>query len=334
MSRNKFREQFLLTKESGFTLNWEKYHIRDYTLHYHPELDFTASKQDDLDLILLGFIYDWEFPELSNQQILDKLCQTTNFDSFLNDLAKYMGKFVIIYSIADRFLLLNDAAALREIYYNTDFTTFGSQPKLLSEVIAVPPHTDVALKELYESPMFASQKLFVYDSTHLSNIKHLLPNHCIDVDNKLITRFFPSEKMKTHTTAEAAKIVAKMLKGYLAAINCRQKLAMAFTGGIDSRTLFFASHETDCKYYVFHGKKMKAHHPDITIPKKFCEMFAKPFEVLQSYYTVGDIDDSIDFPTLKVLPVKPYTDRVYINGNISEIGRSLYGSIKKSPVKI
>lgn len=97
MINNRFRRQFLLTRQDNFQYAWEKTVVKDYCLYYHPELEFTRSTFDGKDFAMLGSMYDWETPARTNQQLLDTLACHSSFENFLAELSKYAGYYVILY---------------------------------------------------------------------------------------------------------------------------------------------------------------------------------------------------------------------------------------------
>jgi hypothetical protein len=298
-------------------------------LYYHPELVITRSTLGEKELIMLGSMYDWETPAQSNQQLLDSLICTNSFEKFLVELSKYAGHYVILYCDNTSFLIINDAAAQREIYYDTSFTTFGSQPKLMCEVIDPKQHTLPKAVEFYASREFLSRKMFVGDTTHLENIKHLLPNHYLDINKKETVRYFPSMPVARLSVKEVTPRAAQMLKGYIKAVAMRKKLAMAVTGGYDSRVLFLASLDEDCTYFVLQHKNMDANHYDITVPQRLTKLHARSFEVIPDAETFEDVSDSVDFQRVIPRAGKYFENHIYLNGNVSEIARSYLSFSKK-----
>ena len=329
MTDNRFRRQFLLTKQASFRNDWQKFVIKDFRLYYHPELEFSRSSTDEKELVMLGAMYDWETPEKTNQQLLDTLVDTCSFEKFLEKLSKYAGHFVILYCLGEDFFIINDACAQREIYYDDSFTTFGSQPKLLSNVIEPKPYSLQEAVEFYSSREFLSKRLFVGETTHIENIKHLLPNHYIDLRKKAIMRYFPSKPVDCLTIKDVAPKAAQMLKGYIKAVAMRKQIAMAVTAGYDSRTLFLASLDVDCKYFLWQHKNMNENHYDVAIPQRLAEMYGRSFELIPDTDALEDISDSVDFQRKIPKAGKYFENHIYLNGNISEIARSFYGFNKK-----
>jgi hypothetical protein len=324
-----FRRQFLLSEYENFKLPWNREKILNYNLFYHPDLEFEHVANEMIDLYLLGFLFDYENPEYSNKKILDSLKGSYSFEHFLENLTKYSGHYVIIYRSTEKFILLNDACAQHEVYYDNLFSSFATQIKLLEKVIPIVPHSSVDAINFFSSPSFISQKIFIGETTHAENIKHLLPNHYIDIEQKSIIRFFPKDQLKSNTINEASMEACKMLKGYIKAASLRNKIYMAVTGGYDSRVLFLASLDVDCKYYVSRLNNMDSRHNDIVIPQKLAKIFNKEFKVIVE----NPMDKkeklkqeiSIDFPRELKIPGEEYYKHILINGNISEIARNYYG---------
>ena len=325
MNDNQYRRQFLITPQKMFRDTWKKVVINEYNLFYHPELEFTNSGFDGTELVMLGSMYDWETPENSNQQLLDTLAATGSFEHFLRQLAKYAGQYVIVYFTPNKFILLNDVCAQHEIYYDASFSTFGSQPKLIGDVIELQPHTDTKAALFYSSQEFLSKKLFAGATTHVENIRHLLPNHYIDLNKKTVIRYFPSAPLVPLSIEEVAPKACQILKGYTKAIAMRKKMAMAVTGGYDSRMLFLASLDEDCKYYILKHKNMSDKHHDITVPQRLTKIHGKLFEVIPDAENFEDISDSVDFQRKIHEAGKKFENHIYLNGNISEVARNFYG---------
>ena len=96
---------------------------------------------------------------------------------------------------------------------------FGSQVKILEQCVNTIPHSNPEAKAYYNSNEFNKLRLFINNTTHVENVKHLYANHYIDINKKEIKRFYPNQPNYKITIAEAVVKVATMLKGYLKAIS-------------------------------------------------------------------------------------------------------------------
>lgn len=326
-----YTQQFLLTKTEVSLPYFSHKKVKAYNLYCGPNLSYAYAKKGENELYLLGSIYDWERPELTNQDIAQEAVVASSFEELTLKTNKYCGEFVIIFSLRDdEIYLFNDACAQKEIYYDTGFSCFGSQPRIIGEAIELIPHDDQDAKTFYQTALFKHRCLFPGNSTHKKNIKHLLPNHFIHITKKKARRFFPVTTNKERPLDDVAGRASRMIKGFVRAISLRGKTSMAVTGGYDSRVLFLASLDVNCAYFVFKYLWMKDNHHDIVVPKKLTEIYDKRFEVIpeaacSSQNVTKSYAESIDFPRFLAFTQYAEEGMTYINGNVCEIARNYFG---------
>lgn len=326
--------QFLLTKEEPSS-KVKKTKIGDYNLYLGEDLEYESVIAENIEFHLLGSIYDWEKPKSSNSEILSRISKNTEILDIIRATDRYSGEFIVIAKLQANIYIFNDASAQREVYYDTSFNSFGSQPNVIGEVTPLEEHSDKPAYDFYHSNNFLRQKLFIGETTHKKNVKHLMSNHLIDVNRCEVSRFYPFKPLPELPLDEVASKVALMLKGYIQAICLRYKSVMAVTGGFDSRVIFLASLDTDCKYFVTQSPSMKDNHPDIMLPKKITSMYEKEFHVVTELKSENtelnkSYIESIDFPrNLKVGTFSAsFSGYTIINGNVSEVARNVYGYSK------
>jgi hypothetical protein len=338
-----FKKQFLLTtKDIAPFDDFIKIKIGSYFLYYHTDLQFTHSKREDKEAFLLGSLYSWETPELSDSEILNSIISANNIEDFLVETSNFYGEFVIIYKHQEDIILFNDACAQREIYHSTCFEAFGTQPKIIAKVKSLQQETDIDAINYYNSDYFKKKCVFVSNSTHVKNVRHLLANHYINITSKEIKRFFPILKKQELPLDEVAKKAAIILKGFVKAISLRHNIIMPVTGGYDSRLLFLASLDitSPCNYFVSKHTNMTNEDNDITIPKKLTALYEKEFLIVEEKDTPKhefskDYIDSIDFPRYVTVSKIANENNVLLNGNITEISRCLLGFHKDvDPIKL
>ncbi|MDZ7739357.1 MAG: hypothetical protein U5K32_09920 [Bacteroidales bacterium] len=326
---DRYRKQFILTCSKDFDLPWESKSIDSYRLYFHPELETYHTRNGDLELYLLGFLYDYRKPELGNSEILELLSRSSSFEEFIESLSHFSGHFVIIYHSGDDLRILNDAGAQKEIYYDSNFTSLGSTPKLLGRSVRVVPHTSPDAISFYSSSEFLRRKEYIADTTHLKNIHHLFANHSIDLNKKQVERYFPNKAIEPVSVSRASELAREMLTGFIKAASLRKKLSMGVTGGYDSRTLFLASVGVDCRYYVSKLDHMSDDHYDITVPLRLTESFNKEFKVITDRRDLDTdekrlMDESIDYPRYPKKLGEFFNDHIIVNGSLSEIARNVF----------
>ena len=262
--------------------------------------------------------------------MLDHLLQTVSFETFLSELNRYAGHYVIIYCSGNDLFLFNDMCGQYEIYYDTTYSAFGSQPKLIGEFTELIPHTEQNAVEFFTSAKFIARKKLIGTSTHFFNIKHLLPNHYIDIRSKTVRRFFPSVPLVSCSISEVVPKICRMLSGYIKSASLRKKIAMAVTAGYDSRILFFSvPDDVECKYYVGRHRNRPVHHHDLVVPLNLTHMCNKSFEIIPLVNLYDDFSHSVDFPTTIYNLGKSYDNHIFLSGGLSEIARCFYGNWDK-----
>ena len=221
----------------------------------------------------------------------------------------------------------------------------GSQPNLVSE-FAKPPlgHSDdKAIQGFYDHDLknMRSGRFWIGDETCFSGIKHLLPNHYLDVADLRAKRYWPREKLLSIGLEEAVHISSSFLQGALKAAAHRQQLMIAVTGGTDSRTLLAASREISDKIYYFINKHkgLDVRHPDIYVPSALLKRLNIPFHI---HNLEGEIDEefrrifldntflSTDLNLSAIYHVyyKQHDHRMNVLG-VGEIGRTFFGDVPR-----
>ncbi len=332
-----YRKQFLLTKTRLPIPNlYERSIIGNYTLYLGEDSEYEFIPSKDSEFHLLGSLFDWENPHLSNKQILEKISTHKSIAQLIQSTHRYSGEFVLITKLENKLYLFNDATGQKEVYYDESYRCFGTQPKLLGMAIELQHHTDAHAIAYYQSKQFQKNCLFIGNTSHKKNVFHLLPNHLLQINEKSCSRFYPSKKINKIPLKTVAKKGAEMLKGYITSMSQRKKLKIAITGGYDSRILFLTSLHLDCEYFVYQNHTMPNSHHDIKIPLQLTGIYKKSFTVendtMYSKTSEKNVDyiHDIDFPRYLRKPNQNQEKQTIINGNISEIARNFYGYHKKA----
>lgn len=346
-NRLRYRRQFLLCRDIVPALShWNCLRLLNGCYIYsHPDLNITYKERNGKEIALLGYIFDPVHYAKDNKEILDDIEEKSGtFDSFLEKIKSYAGQFVFIYLNKNVFRVIHDALALRELYYCTAANNIicGSQPNLIKEYSDPPLHitTDKLICRFYEDDMkkVRAGRFWVGDETYYDGIKHLLPNHYLDITELRAIRYWPRQNLATIELDEAVRLSCLFLQGILKAATNRYELMMAVTGGTDSRSLLAASRGVKEKIYYFINKhkNLDEKHPDIYIPKAIFERIKIPFHV---HSLDGNIDErfreiflgntflstDLVLPAIYNVYFKQHSQRLNILG-VGEIGRAYFGA--------
>jgi hypothetical protein len=336
-----FARQFLFTKEQDTRPfeSWNTLPVGDFSLHTHPLLEVTSVKRDSIHLVLIGYLFDYDQYKSSNRDIVSELAKM-DFQSYVKRIGRYTGQYVLLRMETDALTLISDAGAQREVYYTTDFSVFASQPKLIGHSKKLVPHSDEKAVAFYNSAKFKKKTIFIGDTTHWQNVKHLSPNHFIDITSQKIIRYFPSVKRFEKPLDVVADEAVERIMGFFKAVAYRHKVALPVTAGYDSRLLFAASLNIDCRHFVFKHRKLNEKHYDIAISRKLLKDQDKPFEVITYNETPNENikaihNRSIDFPRAENTPLifngfnRLFADYTVLDTIMSELARNRYGNFRK-----
>lgn len=346
----RFRRQFLLSREAVIPLSsWNRLSLANgYILYSHPDLGITFKESHGVSIALLGYLFDPVSYGKSNAEILDALIDISGtFEAFIETIKGYVGRYVFIYMNKNEFNLVHDPLALREVYFCTSMNRIicGSQPNLIKDysVPAISVTDDDAIRLFYERDMKNVRlgRLWVGDETYYEGIKHLLPNHYLNILELKSVRYWPRQSIIKVNLDDAVHRSCSFLQGALKAASNRNDLMMAVTGGVDSRTLLGASKEIKDKIYFFINKHkaLDDKHPDIYIPASIFKKIGTPFHIHQ---VEGEVEEEFKkiflnntflsqerlLPAIYNIYFKRHSHRMNVLG-VGEIGRTFYGEEPK-----
>jgi hypothetical protein len=347
-----YRRQFILCRDAIPALShWNTHILANGTILYsHPDLSVNLQKKSDREICLLGYVFDPAHPAMSNEEILRALdAYAGSFNSFMATLKAYTGQFVFIYLDRRIQRVIPDALGLREVYYcsSDNVVICGSQPNLLKKFSdpQLRESSDPLVRRFYDKDLkrIRSGRFWVGDETNFGGIRHLLPNHFLEIPGLAPVRYWPDQTLPKLELGEIVKRSRQFLEGGLKASSLRHDLMMAVTAGTDSRTLLAASRRIKDKIYYFINKHdhLTARHPDIDIPSAMFKRIETPYHV---HDLSGEIDprfraiflDNTFMANEKILSAiynvyyKDHGHRLNILG-VGEIGREFFG---KEPRKL
>ena len=359
----KFRKQYIASDQpiEGLGDDFLEERIGQLRVYRHRELDCvkaasTGAAGETITLLALGFFIDPLRPEDGNQEIIDRLGRgisgqmgkTVSGDEGLSVLMKALqevsGRYAVFYEGPDGRFVINDACALRSVYYTPVGRLYVcSAERLFLEVIgdelkAAPDKLRYIKSRAFEW----DEHSWVGDDGHDDRLKKLIPNHYLDLDRRNAPRtplFFPDLKEET----EVIEYVKARLEGSMDAACRRWKPMIGVTAGTDTRLLAAAAKKfaRDMKFYTFAGRP-DADSPDIYISRELAGHLRIPWDLLVTEPLRDDFLEAYE-PEHTFPRRLPKTRRVQylhdhhrddgslvINGNCTEIARTNYGTVRFS----
>ena len=304
-----------------------------YLLSYHSDIEYTQVTTDETKIILLGNLFDPFEAKRTNEDILRELVRYPLHEVVkMGD--KYSGRYIIIYSGNHELKLFHDFMSHMKVYHtNINGKTWcASQPHTLAGYLNLKKTEDKEKLQYFRSEIpRKNQFVDLFHYTLYDEIRHLQPNHYLDILNYSLTRYWPADPVTPLPLKKVVSESSGILRGYLQSAAERYKLMVPVTAGYESRMLVAAtsSFRDQCFYYVNRHSRLKEDHFDIQIPKKIFRRLNIPFHVLEFPEEVDPDFEEIykqnnQAPNLVRLPViynyyKHFDDYYNTPGNGAEI---------------
>ena len=185
-------------------------------LTVHPDLHQVADGARELTLI--GHILDPFTPEATNTDILQALLRhNTSREALIAATDRFGGRWLLLAVNSNESFLFHDALGLRQAFH-TEPAEIGalwvmSQPGLASEVLSLTP--DEQALDYMNTQTFrrTSEHRFPATASTFRGIKHLLPNHWLDLKTGKSHRYWPLAPLEILTPEAAIDRLAHSCPG-------------------------------------------------------------------------------------------------------------------------
>jgi hypothetical protein len=245
-----YRNQFILGPdfaEGEHFEHWKRIAVNaSVHLTVHPDLNVCICREGGKTIALLGYILDPDHPGASDLDILKNLlADTENGGTVYRSTFGLGGRWILILDDGRMLTLFNDAAGLRQVFHTRDAMTgavwCASQPIALARLLNRPITAEA--EEFIDSYEFRSNPEFRWpaDGSPFEGIRHLLPNHALDIATGRCRRYFPDGQLEELSPESAADRIGERLRGIMLAAARRFKLVISLTAGLDSRMVLAAA---------------------------------------------------------------------------------------------
>lgn len=315
-----------------------------FKLSVHPDLACTRIAEGVQELTLLGHMLDPLNPDATNADILRALLgHFTNREALITATDGLGGRWLLIAANKDESFLFHDALGLRQAFH-TDPAELGalwamSQPGLASEVLSLTP--DEQALDYMDTQTFrrASEYRFPASASSFRGLKHLLPNHWLDLKTGRSQRYWPVAPLEVLSPEAAIDRLGTLMSGQIRAAATRFDLAITLTAGLDSRLLLAAARGVadHCSIMTLRQGKMPDHHADIEIPARLLKRLGLSHEVVRATSTMTP-EFSLHFKRNVYLAHDHYghdaeailkhygRTKAVLTGSAAEVGRSPFRS--------
>jgi hypothetical protein len=289
----RYPSQFALGPDFVERLSGSHFRVaQSLKLTLHPDLAYTHVAEGFRELTLIGHMLDPRAPAAGNEEILWRLLgRYTDRATLIESTAGLGGRWVLIAANAEERFLFNDALGLRQVFYvdprETGAVWVVSQPGLVAEMLALP--LDPEAERFMQSYVFRSNPEYRWpgEATAFRTVRHLLPNHWLDLNSGVSQRYWPAGPLATLEPESAIERLEILLPGIIQAAAQRFDLALSLTAGLDSRLLLAAARNIRDRisFVTVRQSKMSDHHRDVTVPARLLQRLGLPHQIVSSAAT-------------------------------------------------
>ena len=343
-----YRCQFILGPFFIDELNsWKRVKINhSLYLTVHPDLEITQTVSQGKSITLLGFMLDPDNAQARNSDIIDNLIQSLfSHDDLFEQTGRFGGRWILIVDDGRKVGLFNDATGLRQVFYTdiryTKDLWCASQPGLIAKVLDLQMDQD-AIDFLNSSEVKRNKEYWwPGESSPYKEIKHLLPNHCLNLETGRCFRYWPQRGLEKLTLDQAVEKVSGILRGLLQSASNRFDLAISLTAGWDSRLILASSKEISHKVSYMTVKKlsMSESSADLAIPSKTASKLGLEYDIVQATSHADDqflklfresvtLAHDVWAPDAQAIFDFYHQSKVAVVGGVSEVARCSYSRSK------
>jgi hypothetical protein len=260
LDRTRFfrRRQFILGPEQVDYPGWRKFEIdNQHLLTVHPDLPTTIVQHKTNKLVLLGYAIDPYDSERTELDILQRaVVDITSEADVISSIENLSGRFVLVVKHRNHLWLFHDAVALRQVNYCLDkrgAIWCASQPEALAAQLKL-KYDEEVLSFKNSSVWSTSKDEFWLPNkrTPFQEIRNLLPNHYLDLQNAQAIRYWPvAGCIGSRLVSESIELCTPILKGSIRAAALKFDLRMGISAGGDSRKTLAASKCVKEQIYYF-----------------------------------------------------------------------------------
>ncbi len=335
-----YRRQFILgDRPIPDFPEWKSILFSRFCLRVHPDLETAMAKGSKGTFLMLGFALNHRRPEAKNQELMDELAGTChNLGEMLEYCRDLCGRYIILFNLSEKVGLVNDLIGSRSVYWcvHQNSVWCASQPSTLARFLGIDEDRSPEVRSYIERDLWRrGEASWIGDGTKYLGVKHLLPNHYLDFEEKVSVRYWPTSILKPLGIECASCSSAEILQNTMLAATNRFQLSMAITAGWDSRAMLAATRNvhSEIYYYIQKFGGMTDSHPDIRVPRKLTQKLGVPFHISEcSDYQDESFDAALEKnvfivhnPAKKVLYRNFYQNfqgKVNAAGHVSDLCRT------------
>lgn len=303
-----------------------------YTVSIDNNTPYTYAAKGQIACAIFGLAVNVLSGE--SERLADKIVETcASFEDVVAYEKQLGGKYLLLFKTGEQYYIQGDATCSVPVFYNTE-GAFMCADNFYSIVKAKGYCADPEFSEIRKSSDIS--QAMPYDITPYREIKQLLPNHYLNINQQAAVRFINAkEKQKEISIEGATKLAAPMIENLLCYYQKQYKIYCPITSGRDSRVVlaFLMKSKEPFSCYTIKLAHHTENSQDITVPAELCKKVNIDYSLVENIIVPDAIVNEMDRrlgegnyskETLQIANTiqKYFGDRAVINGDIiGQVGK-------------
>ena len=267
--------------------NDTEYHVRvgDFSICMSEKTLYEFREEGDVSCLIIG-LATCVSQDMEAMDWLWKHCHS--IESFIEAEKFLGGKYVLFLRMKEQYYVMGDATCSIPIFYTCDSerilcSCYAFQ--MANEMQFKPDNTLLKIRESGDS-----SQIMPYDYTIWKEIKRLLPNHCLHLNEQRAIRIVNHHSKQSALTAEeAAEKTLPYTKRLADFYSKKFPVACALTSGRDSRAvLAVLGCNEQMPVYTIKHEDFGENTPDIVVPKLIAEQAHLNYQQLKDIELTDD----------------------------------------------
>jgi hypothetical protein len=226
----------------------------------------------------------------TDSNILDDLLgKYSSIQTLVDATFRLGGRWLLIAQEGNRSYLFNDPMGLRQVFYTDTLRTehdlwVMSQAGMAENLLGLT--MDPSCRDYMEWRLSHGGHEYMWPGTTspFREIRHLLPNHYLDINTGRCHRFWPQNPLDPISVNDAMDRLAELMPRLLEAAANRFDLALGLTAGIDSRLVLAASRDIRerISYVSVQSAITPADHADLVVAANLLHKLGLRHEVIEA----------------------------------------------------
>ena len=302
-------------------------------LSVSPDYQCTAQGDETAFVILVGYCFDLRSIERSEADIAMDLLRKgvgEGIDSMLADTDDLVGRYTAICFTGKRWVVFNDAGAMRSTYFAEDAPIIASHSSIIGDLQGRAPRRELFRHYCFGLPGNASP---------VEGVRVIPPNFELDLESRQLRRFWPRNPRIERPSKVLIGPLVEVLTRTAGGIARRYPPALSLTAGIDSRTTLacFQHVKATVTFTYLAGTDAEV---DASIAQKLAAGLGMQHRVLplvenaSGKALTAEVSSLVDFKHLPDLTACYRSafgggNFIHVRSNLGEIGRAFW---RKHPV--